>query len=52
MVSDPQKNYALIVAIIASFITPFVGSSINVALPSIAAEFQINAILLSWIPTS
>ena len=52
MVSDPQKNYALIVAVIASFITPFVGSSINVALPTIAAEFQINAILLSWIPTS
>lgn len=52
MVSDPQKNYALIVAIVASFITPFVGSSINVALPAIAAEFQINAILLSWIPTS
>ncbi|WP_414468798.1 MFS transporter [Methanobacterium sp. ACI-7] len=49
---NSQKNYALIVAVIASFITPFVGSSINVALPSIAAEFTINAVLLSWIPTS
>ncbi|MBI5680785.1 MAG: MFS transporter [Methanobacterium sp.] len=47
-----KKNYALIIAVIASFITPFVGSSINVALPSIASEFHINAILLSWIPTS
>lgn len=47
-----KKNYALIVAVIASFITPFVGSSINVALPSIASEFNINTILLSWIPTS
>ena len=52
MNSDSQKNYALIVAMVASFITPFVGSSINVALPSIAAEFGINAIVLSWIPTS
>ncbi len=47
-----QKNYALIVAVVASFITPFVGSSINVALPQIASEFGINAVLLSWIPTS
>lgn len=47
-----QKNYALIVAVVASFVTPFVGSSINVALPSIASEFGINAVLLSWIPTS
>lgn len=50
--NDNQKNYALIVAVVASFITPFVGSSINVALPAIASEFGINAVLLSWIPTS
>ncbi len=52
MNNSNHKNYALIVAVIASFITPFVGSSINVALPAIAAEFGINAVLLSWIPTS
>ncbi|MBM4240353.1 MAG: MFS transporter [Euryarchaeota archaeon] len=46
------KNYALILAIFASFIPPFVGSSINVALPTIASEFGISAIILSWIPTA
>jgi MFS family permease len=28
------------------------GSSINIALPSIAKEFGIDAVLLSWIPSS
>jgi MFS family permease len=28
------------------------GSSVNVALPSIGSEFQMDAILLSWVPTS
>ncbi|MGF7119593.1 MFS transporter [Methanobacterium oryzae] len=43
---------ALIIAVIASFITPFMGSSINIALPAIGGEFLTDAILLSWIPTS
>lgn len=49
--SSTNKNYALIVAVIASFLTPFMGSSINIALPTIALEFKANAILLGWIPT-
>ncbi|MEW6162237.1 MAG: MFS transporter [Nitrospirota bacterium] len=36
----------------ASFLTPFMGSSVNIALPSIGREFEMNAVLLSWIPTS
>lgn len=46
------KISALLVATIASFTTPFIGSSINIALPSIGSEFAIDAILLTWIPTS
>ena len=49
--SSTNKNYALIVAVIASFLTPFMGSSINIALPAIALEFKANAVLLGWIPT-
>jgi len=49
--SSTNKNYALIVAVIASFLTPFMGSSINIALPTIALEFKANAVLLGWIPT-
>lgn len=39
-------------AMTSSFITPFMGSSINIALPDIAREFSMNAVLLSWVPTS
>lgn len=49
--SSTNKNYALIVAVIASFLTPFMGSSINIALPTIALEFKANAVLLGWVPT-
>lgn len=47
-----NKNAALFVATLSSFFTPFMASSINIALPSIAQEFSMNAILLSWIATS
>lgn len=40
------------VAVLTSFLTPFVGSSINIALPSIGMEFNASAILLGWIPTT
>jgi MFS family permease len=46
------RRAALVVATLTSFMTPFMGSSINIALPSIAKEFGIDAVLLSWIPTS
>ena len=43
---------ALIIATLASFLTPFMGSSINIAIPAIGAEFAADAILLSWVPTA
>lgn len=43
---------ALLVATLANFLTPFMGSSVNIALPAIGAEFAADAIVLSWIPTS
>lgn len=46
------KKAALIVAAATSFTTPFMASSINIALPSIQKEFQINAVLLSWVAAS
>lgn len=50
--SSVSKRSALVISTMASFLTPFMGSSVNVALPSIGSEFQLNAILLSWVPTS
>jgi EmrB/QacA subfamily drug resistance transporter len=46
------KRAILIIASISSFLVPFMASSINVALPAIGNEFHIDAILLSWVPTS
>ncbi len=43
---------ALSVAIAASFLTPFMSSSINIALPSIGEEFAADAVILSWVATS
>lgn len=46
------KRSTLIIATISSFMPPFMGSSINIALPSIEKQFQVDAILLTWIATS
>jgi EmrB/QacA subfamily drug resistance transporter len=50
--SEPAKSSILLVAVISAFLTPFMGSAINLALPSIGAEFEADAILLGWIATS
>ncbi|WP_431061664.1 MFS transporter [Methanobacterium sp.] len=52
MGEETNKMTVLLVATIASFLTPFMASSVNVALPVIANELTVNAILLSWITTS
>lgn len=52
MGNNVNKMSALLIATIASFLTPFMGSSVNIALPAIASEFAADAILLSWIPTA
>ncbi|MFX0062322.1 MAG: MFS transporter [Candidatus Hermodarchaeota archaeon] len=46
------KLISLFVATLASFLTPFMSSAINIALPSIASEFRADAILLSWVATA
>jgi EmrB/QacA subfamily drug resistance transporter len=46
------RRAALIIATMSSFLTPFMASSVNVALPSIGQEFGLSAVVLSWIPTA
>jgi EmrB/QacA subfamily drug resistance transporter len=46
------KSSILFVAVISAFLTPFMGSAINLALPSIGKEFNADAILLGWIATA
>jgi EmrB/QacA subfamily drug resistance transporter len=45
------KKDLLIVGILVSFLTPFVRSSINLALPALANEFALSAVFLTWIST-
>jgi EmrB/QacA subfamily drug resistance transporter len=52
MLDDPNKRPALIVASVASFLTPVMGSSMNIALPVIGREFVMDAVLLSWVSTA
>src|ERR1017187_4630567 len=47
-----DRKYILIITSISSFTTPFMGSAINLALPSIGKEFSLNAVLIGWIATS
>ena len=47
-----NRNIILLVASLGSFLTPFMGSSINIAIPEIGAEFLSDAVLLSWVPTA
>jgi len=46
------KRSAMTVAVMSSFVTPFMASSINVALKSIDEEFSIDAVTLTWVATS
>ena len=46
------KLSALIIASISSFLTPFMISSVNIALPAVGKEFQTDAVVLSWVATS
>ena len=48
---DP-KNVILLMATLATFVTPFSMSSANIALPAIGAEFSMDAILMGWVSTS
>jgi EmrB/QacA subfamily drug resistance transporter len=48
-VSNDIKIAALLAATIASFFTPFMGSSVNIALPSIGLDFGADAIILNWV---
>ena len=43
---------ALIIASTSAFLTPFMISSINIALPAIGKEFETDAVMLSWVATS
>lgn len=52
MTGSSLKNTVLLVATLASFLAPFMSSSVNIALPAIEREFGIDAVLLGWVATA
>ncbi|MBN2034284.1 MAG: MFS transporter [Deltaproteobacteria bacterium] len=52
MTETVSKRATLIIASITAFITPFMGSSINIALPALERALDANAVLLSWVATA
>lgn len=50
--SGVSKGVVLLIATISSFLTPFAGSTVNVALPSIGSGLALDAITLNWVVTA
>ena len=50
---NKKQLYILLLATtLSSFLTPFMGSAVNVALPIMAKELSMTALSLSWVATS
>jgi EmrB/QacA subfamily drug resistance transporter len=47
-----EKKIILLVASLASFLVPYTGSSITIALPAMAAQFTADAVTLGWITSA
>ena len=47
-----QSNKVLLVLCMSAFLVPFMGSSINLALPEISKTFSFKAVTLTWISTA
>ncbi|MCK5212667.1 MAG: MFS transporter [Dehalococcoidia bacterium] len=50
--SRAEKRAVLAVTCGTSFMFPFMGSSVNVALPSIGVELNMSAVQLAWVATA
>jgi len=47
-----ERRLVLLITTTSSFLAPFMSSSLNIALPRIGAEFQLNAVVLGWVATA
>lgn len=49
---ESLKRNALLVSVLSSFLTPFIASSVAVALPNIGFDLSMDAVSLSWVETA
>jgi len=52
MITLDDRKAAFAACTAASFLTPLMASSVNLALPAISREFSMDALSLSWVATS
>jgi len=52
VVNGTSKRLVLLVTMTASFLFPFMGSAVNIALPRIGKELSLDAVMLGWIVTA
>jgi EmrB/QacA subfamily drug resistance transporter len=50
--TNKNNFYILLAVTLSAFLTPFMGSAVNVALPVIGKEFSMTALSLGWIVSS
>ena len=50
--SVANRKIILIVTMVTSFFTPFMGTAVSIALPKISHEFSLNAMAMSWVMMS
>lgn len=46
------RRIVLAITVLAGFLTPFDGSAVTIALPSIGSQFAMDAVTLSWVGTA
>lgn len=47
-----DKRVTLFISTMASFLTPYMSSAVNIALPAISKELTMNTVLLNWVAAS
>ncbi|MBC7362190.1 MAG: MFS transporter [Candidatus Aminicenantes bacterium] len=47
-----EKKFILLASTLTSFLTPFMGSAVNLALPDMARTFKLSSITLGWTVTA
>jgi EmrB/QacA subfamily drug resistance transporter len=50
--STGHKNVLLFLIVLNSFINPFMGAAVNIALPRMASEFSMNTTMMGWVTMS
>lgn len=49
---ESLRRYTLLAATTSSFLAPFMGSAVNLAIPAIGSQFGSGTLMLSWVVTS